>query len=175
MKHPTDTRFIFETIPLVLILCVLIACGINLNRFRGERIETNPEKSRVLIKDGGPHEGTWKTEHLLAFYKYTKNHDTMMLDCSIELDKRRFGTFGIVTHLFFRVNFFDIEGKMIQSKVVWNPGYSSEIRKWSFKSTLKLPSRAKDMGFSYEGSARESMGDEDSGVLSLDFWKSPRD
>lgn len=149
----------------------IVACGVRLNYYKGNIV---PETNRIPLKEGGPHENVWKTKHLSFAYNYTNNRETLLLHCDVDLNKRVFGGMDIVTYIFFTVNFIDMEGKITRSKVIWNPGFSKEVWKWSFKSELDIPQNATGMVFSYVGSARESQGGSvDSGVVTFDFWKSP--
>ena len=153
------------------LLATIVACGVRLSYYKGKTV---PEANRIPLEEGGPHESVWKTKHLSLAYNYTKNRETIRLYCDIELNKRVFGSFDIVTHIFFRVNFIDMEGKITRSKIIWNPGFSENVRKWSFTSELDIPPNATGMVFNYEGSARETQGgSEGPGVNIFDFWISP--
>ena len=84
------------------LLTAIVACGVRLSYHKEKTV---PEANRIPLKEGGPHESVWKTKHLSLVYNYTKNRQTLLLFCDVELNKRVFGGLEIVTHIFFRVNF----------------------------------------------------------------------
>lgn len=155
----------------VFLLVAVVSCGFRPMRIKGQTV---PEAGRIPFKEGGPHESVWTTKDLSLIYRYTKNQNNLSLDCELKLNKNRYGGLAIVNHIYFIVNFIDIEGKIIKTKVAWNPGFTMDVWNWSFTSELDIPPKSTGMVFSYEGSLRESQGGgEDTGVILIDLWRSP--
>jgi hypothetical protein len=169
INHPIQRMLCF--LILAFVLSALAACGFRPMRIKGETV---PAERRIPFKEGGPHESVWTTNDLSLVYRYTKNQNALRLDCELKLNKKKYRGFAIVNHIFFRVNFIDIVGRIIKTKVVWNPGFTMDVWNWTFESDLDIPPKATGMVFSYEGSLRESQGGGvDTGAIVKDFWKSP--
>ena len=126
---------------------------------------------------GGPHQGNWETKQVGFKYSYTRKTEMLYISGDLSLYAASYWTYEIVDSLFFRINFIDSDGKLIESRVLWSTVSNHFIYQWHIKErTLSLPPNTAAVGFSYNGGVREAGGtmpEGEGGGTALDLWYSP--
>ena len=165
MKKHHGSDFNIISIVSLLLLLTLIACQSSQFSYRGKEVV---EESRIVLKQGGPHEGVWKTKDFTFNYTYTREAGKLKISGDLILDDY-YWNMEIMDFIFFRVNYIDSDGKLQDSKPLWSTTYKGWDYEWFIKREIDLPEYAKSIGFSYVGSMRQAGG----GGVQLDLWISP--
>lgn len=150
MKLKTSALVISEIYLLMLMMGVLTACHNNPLSYRGA---TARPDSRINLQEGGPHEGRWQTRDLSVKYRYQRNANTLQLSGIAELENHLKYNFGTLESLKLWVNYLNIEGKVLDYKLILTSEYRQMIRTMNFSHHLKLPPDTAEMAFSYSGHA----------------------
>lgn len=162
-------RTLFFIIPVLS----LTACSGNPFTYEGHVVA---EEDRIEIKEGGPHNGFWKTYDINVDYTYEKKTNALFFTGEISFNKHLMYNFRTLEHFYFRIYFVDEEGKILDGKGLVYSGYRVPLGPLSFQKELPLPDDSVAMVFSYTGSADEQGGGIDSeidGRTDWDFWRSP--
>jgi hypothetical protein len=88
-----------------------------------------PEE-RISLLDGGPHDGTWESSDIILKYQYVNQPDQLTV----------------------WVFFLDAQGKILQTRTVFNTGYlaqtpSERPRKGSTEITFEVPMETNHLAF----------------------------
>ena len=117
---------------LLFLSILLIAC---------QGLQSVAPKDRIALLQGGPHAGSWESSDVFLEYQYVRQPGIIKLGISVKA-KRKFDKFSVW------VSFLDTEGKILETKSVFNSGYrryewmepSMKGRhKGSVEKTLKMP------------------------------------
>ena len=108
-------------LPLVAVL--LMAC-------HGMQTTVAPD-DRIILRDGGPHSGTWESRTMRLDYEYYRQSDEIKLSLRIKIKTR-------ARHEGYRVwvRFIDDQGKILEEKSIW-----------SWDNTLHIPPGAVYLSF----------------------------
>ncbi len=151
---------------LMIIGGALAGCqGIHLT-FNGKTVA--PE-ARIPLKEGGPFSGVWETNQMVFNYIYSWKSGHFEITGDLALGHTLSGFWS--DFIFFRVNFIDEDGKLIESKVARITSSSYRRTSWSVKFNTNTPPETAAMGFCYMGKVRRGSGHDESTSWSL--WKSP--
>ena len=155
---------------LVVIWGILAGCQEAYFTFNGKTVA--PE-ARIPLVEGGPHNGVWETDQMVFNYDYSwkSGYFEISGDLSLGQSLSGFRSDGI----FFRVNFIDKDGKLIESKVAGmadsSHSYEYDRETWSVNFSTNPPPEAAIISFSYFGNARREGGWDEPATYSV--WKSP--
>lgn len=161
LRYPYGLTF------LVLICVGMLACRPSWFSYEGSL--ARPE-GRIVLAQGGPHEGTWHDPDLIVRYRYFRKPNRLQLEGTLELGARLTKSFGEVKHFSVTVVMMDAENRILKTGVLVSVGQGI-IRPWSFRTTVEIPSRVTAMNFSYRGVAFDHA--EEGGKVSSSFWKTP--
>ena len=157
--------FVFGLLLMILGGATAGCQGIHLT-FNGKTVA--PE-ARIPLNEGGPFSGVWETDQMYFDYVYSWKSGYFEISGNLALGHTLSGFRN--DFIFFRVNFIDEEGKLIESKVA-RTITSSYIREgWSVKFNMNTPSETAAIGFCYMGRVRRGSGRDES--TSWNLWKSP--
>ena len=123
-----------------------------------------PIKNRILLKDGGPHQGTWSEKQMTFQYSYTLSGTQLSLSGTINArTSRRF----VVTEMFnLKVYFVNEEGTSIGVNTIATPRTRSRSMRRSINRNIEVPPNAKYIAFGVNARFR----DDD---VSLDIFITP--
>ena len=170
MRLKTNARSISEIYLLILMMAVLTACQKNLLSYRGA---TARHDSRINLQEGGPHEGRWQTRDLSVNYRYQRDANTLRVSGVVELENHLKYNFGMLERLKLWVNYLDVEGKVLDYKLILISDYRQTIRTMTFSYQLQLPPDSTGMAFSYSGRAIDG-GAGNNGAADWRFQYVPR-
>ena len=162
--HHVSNDFLLSIISLLL-LSTLLACQSSPFSYRGKEVA---EESRIVLKQGGPHEGVWKTKDFTFNYTYTREAGKLIISGDLIMDDF-YRNYEIMDFLMFTVNYIDSDGKLQDSKPFWSATYRGWDYEWHIKREIDTPDYAKSIGFSYMGGMRQA----GRGGVQLDLWISP--
>ena len=161
-------QMILKGLIIIPAMVVLVACQGILLTFDGKPVA--PE-ARIVLKTGGPHMGNWETDHLYFNYDYLWKSGSIEFSGDLAL-KYPLLAYEFVDYLFFRINFIDGDGNLIESRVAWSNVYQNNFydhESWSVKFSMNPPPETTAIGFSYMGRLQEAGRDGSDWYL----WKSP--
>ena len=137
---------------LFLFLAILVACQSGLFSSRGKTVE---EDRRLALLQGGPHNGVWQNNGIWVDYQYTLDQKNLQLPGVIELNGYVGYRIRWLDFLTVSVSFLDIEGKILDSKLIYNSGYRLQYgKKLSFKSKAETPPGTTAMAFTASYTAK---------------------
>jgi len=143
------------------VIATLCACQSELFTYKGKMIS---EDRRIIIRDGGPHMENWGMGKVKLDYEYTRHKELFTITGAVDIrGNKKIWTFTL------NVNFADSSGIIIDRKDLASAPYKRMTEKLPFEVSLKLPSDAVYMSFSYSGT---SSGTGNSGSPN-DFWVAP--
>ena len=121
---------------LLFLSILLIAC---------QSLQRVAPKDRIALLEGGPHAGSWESNDVFLEYQYVRQTRTIKFDISIKA-KRKFDQLSVW------VSFLDTEGKILETKSVYNTGYrlrSSGKRRYkgSVQKTFEMPMETNHLAF----------------------------
>ena len=115
---------------------LLIACA---------SVQVIEPEARIALMGGGPHAGTWESSDVILKYEYVNEPGliTMIIDGKAK---------GKYDQLTVWVFFLNAEGKVLQSRTVFNTGYLAQTpaerpRKGSTKITFEVPMETQKLAF----------------------------
>lgn len=170
MKNNSNYKTFFVGTIFIIIWGFLAGCQEIYFTFNGETVA--PE-ARIPLVEGGPHNGVWETDQMVFNYDYSWKSGYFEISGDLSLGESLYGFQS--DGIFFRVNFIDKEGKLIDSKVAGvansSNSYVYDNEAWSVNFNTKPPPEAVTIGFSYIGNARRANGWDEPATLGV--WKSP--
>ena len=92
---------------LVFLSILLIGC---------QGLQTIAPKDRIVLLQGGPHTGSWESSDVFLKYEYIRPPDTIKLGINLKA-KTKFDQLSVW------VSFLDTEGKILETKSIYNSGY----------------------------------------------------
>ena len=92
----------------ILFLSILLIACQGLQKFAPE--------DRIALRQGGPHAGSWESTDVLMKYQYVGQPGVIKLGIQAKA-KRKYNQLTIW------VSFLDTDGKILESKTVYNSGY----------------------------------------------------
>ena len=119
---------------LIFLSVLLVACQ-GLQRFAPE--------DRIALRPDGPHAGSWQSTDVLMKYQYIRQPGMIKLSIQAKA-KRKYNQLTIW------VSFLDTEGKVFESKTVYNSGYRQGFSRrytGSVEKTLELPTETNYLAF----------------------------
>ena len=148
---------IINQILMISIIITVTACSTHIGNWKGA--VATPE-SRVALREGGPHRGSFQTIDLSLNYEYTRNQNNLLLSGFVQLTGRLSTNYEYVDYFFLTINFLDGEGRMLERQTAMT--HKSVYRiddKWYFKRTLITPPETVTFAFSYKGRVVEAEQD----------------
>lgn len=115
---------------------LLIAC---------QGVQVIEPEARISLLDSGPHAGTWESSDVILKYQYVNEPGLITMN----IDGEAKGKYDQLTVWVF---FLDAEGKVLQSRTVFNTGYlaqtpSERPRKGSTEISFEVPMETKKLAF----------------------------
>ena len=150
MNRNQKRLFIIEGLILSVLFGALVGCKSIIIDYHGKTV---PEPNRIALLEGGPHRGDWKSKDLSFQYNYLRKSDILSLTGDLALNKEDYWSCEFIDYLYFRANFLDSDGKILESRVILNNSYPYQggPHKWSIQSDLQLPLNTAAVSFSYMG------------------------
>ncbi len=137
MEFGKSVFFTIMRYVLIIFLVSIAACQSSLFSYRGRTVE--PDRQLALL-EGGPHEGSWQTFDLTVEYQYEKKAGQLQLAGVAELSDHYKYNYETLDHFYLTLFFLDIEGKVLDSKLVLNAISSDLDDEFYFKKNLQIPS-----------------------------------
>jgi hypothetical protein len=137
-------------------LVSIVACQGSLFSYRGRTVE--PDR-RIDLLEGGLHEGSWQTFDLTIEYQYEKKADKLQLSGVAELSDHYKYNYESLDNFYLTAFFLDIEGKVLEGKLVLNAITSEPDDKFSFKKSLEIPPGTVSISFHDMFQVREALRD----------------
>jgi hypothetical protein len=111
---------------LIFFLFLLIAC-------QGVQTTVAPQ-NRIALLQGGPHTGSWESIDVFIEYQYVKQPGTIKLNLGGHA-KRGYDQLSVW------VLFLDAQGKILDSKTVFNSGFRQRLTRdrSSIEKTFEIP------------------------------------
>ncbi len=102
-------------------------------------------QDRIALSQGGPHAGSWESKDVFLEYQYVRQPGIIKLGIRAKA-KRKYDQLSVW------VSFLDTEGKILETKSVYNSGYrlrSSGMRgyKGSVEKTFEMPMETNHLAF----------------------------
>ena len=102
-------------------------------------------EDRIALLEGGPHAGSWESNDVFLEYQYVNQSGIIKLNIQGKA-KRMYDQLEIW------VSFCDAEGKILETKSVYNSGYLTKPldkrpRKVSIEKTFKIPLGTNHLAF----------------------------
>ncbi len=121
---------------LLFLSILLIAC---------QGVQTVEPQERISLLQGGPHAGTWESSDVVLEYQYVNQPGIIKLSIQGET-KRKYDQLSVW------VLFLDAQGKILETKTVFNSGYlaqtpSERQRKDSIEKTFDVPVETNHLAF----------------------------
>ena len=119
-----------------LLVILVIAC---------QGIQTIEPKERISLLDGGPHSGTWESSDVVLAYQYV--NQTGKIKLAIQGKAK-----GKYDQLSVWVLFLDSQGKILETRTVFNTGYLAQTpterpRKGSIEKTFEVSVETNHLAF----------------------------
>ncbi len=119
-----------------LLALLMIACA---------GVQVIEPEARISLLGGGPHTGMWESSDVRLNYEYV--NEPGLITMNIQGEAR-----GKYDQLTVWVFFLDAEGKVLQSRTVFNTGYLAQTpterpRKGGTKITFEIPMETKKLAF----------------------------
>ncbi|MBN1932041.1 MAG: hypothetical protein JW786_10590 [Desulfobacterales bacterium] len=171
----TKSHYGFKGIVSFLLMVGCLACQ---GRFYGYQGAVVGREYRILLLEGGPHQGSWRTNDLTIYYGYSKKLLRVELSGRVELAGYLQKSFSQIENFFLTLHFLDSAGTVLKSSVLLTAGYRQEIEKLSFNRLIEVVPETAAIVFSYKGRVREGSGTDslrDGDAITWDFWKAPFD
>ena len=133
----------FKKAPSAAFKCGFVFLSILLIACQG--LQYVAPKDRIALLQGGPHAGTWESKDVFLEYQYVKQSGTIKLDISLRA-KSKFDQLSVW------ISFLDTEGKILETKGVYNSGYrleSSAERQYKTRveKTFEVPMETNHVAF----------------------------
>jgi hypothetical protein len=148
--------FIIKWYFVLISLVSIVACQGSLFSYRGRTVE--PDR-RIDLLEGGLHEGSWQTFDLTIEYQYEKKADKLQLSGVAELSDHYKYNYESLDNFYLTAFFLDIEGKVLEGKLVLNAITSEPDDKFSFKKSLEIPPGTVSISFHDMFQVREALRD----------------
>jgi len=152
---------------VIFIIGGLTACQASRLSYLGAAAAPN---DRIVLEQGGPHEGTWQAPDLFVPYRYHREANTLQLSGLVNLDNLG-ATYPVLERLHLWVNFIDLDGRVLDYKLISVSPYRKGVENLSFSHHLEMPPATAGMAFSYQGRVMDGGGSEGT---SWDFSHFPR-
>ena len=113
---------------LLFLSILLIGC---------QGLQTIAPKDRIALLQGGPHTGSWESSDVLLKYEYVRQPGLIKLGIDLEA-KDKFDQLSVW------VSFLDTEGKILETKSIYNSGYRRDLSmnrrvEGSVEKTFEVP------------------------------------
>lgn len=121
---------------LLFLSLLLITC---------QGLQTIAPKDRIDLLQGGPHAGSWESNDVFLEYEYVRQSGRIKLGISVKA-KLKFDQLSVW------VSFLDTEGKILETKSVYNSGYRLGLslkrrNKTSVEKTFEMPLGTNQLAF----------------------------
>lgn len=150
-------------------LTLLVSCHTRFVPFQGMQIA---EQNQIRLNEGGGYQGSWVSEDVIIYYRYTKRPTHLHISGTIDFTDSLKNTYTGLEHFFLWLHLIDDENKIVGFKRIDQKVLSYPIEKAPFDADIEISAGIKAITFSYSGSATENSED---GNLMMDFWKLPGD
>ena len=129
----------------------LLFCSMVLATCQGLQI-TVAAQDRIPLLQGGPHTGSWESNDVSLEYQYVAQESTFKLNIGGEA-KRKYDQLSI------RIKFFDAQGKVLETKSVFNSGFRMKLardKNSAVEKTFEIPKSSTQ--FTFQSMATERVG-----------------
>ena len=99
-------------------------------------------QDRIPLLQGGPHTGSWESSDVSLEYQYVAQEGTFKLNIGGEA-KRKYDQLSVW------IKFFDAQGKVLETKSVFNSGFRRELSrgKDAIEKTFEIPTGSTQFAF----------------------------
>jgi len=99
-------------------------------------------QDRIPLLQGGPHTGSWESSDVILEYQYVAQEGSFKLNISGEA-KRKYDQLSVW------IKFFDAQGKVLETKSVFNSGFRRELSrgKDAIEKTFEIPKNSTQFAF----------------------------
>ena len=106
-------------------------------------------QDRIPLLQGGPHTGAWESNDVSLEYQYVAQEGTFKLNIGGEA-KRKYDQLSVW------IKFFDEQGKVLETKSVFNSGFRTELSrgKGAIEKTFEMPTGSTQFAFQSMGKER---------------------
>jgi hypothetical protein len=103
---------------------------------------TAAAQDRIPLLQGGPHAGSWESSDVILEYQYVAQEGTFKLNIGGNA-KRKYDQLSV------RIKFFDAQGKVLETKSVFNSGFRIELSrgKDAIEKTFEIPISSTQFAF----------------------------
>jgi hypothetical protein len=108
-------------------------------------------QDRIPLLQGGPHTGSWESSDVILEYQYVAQEGSFKLNISGEA-KRKYDQLSVW------IKFFDAQGKVLETKSVFNSGFRMELSrgKNAIEKTFEIPTGSTQ--FAFQSMLKERLG-----------------
>ncbi len=108
-------------------------------------------QDRIPLLQGGPHTGSWESNDVSLEYQYVAQEGTFKLNIGGEA-KRKYDQLSVW------IKFFDAQGKVLETKSVFNSGFRRELSrgKDAIEETLEIPTNSTQ--FTFQSMLKDRLG-----------------
>ena len=108
-------------------------------------------QDRIALLQGGPHAGSWESNDVFLEYQYVAQGGTFKLNIGGEA-KRKYDQLSVW------IKFFDEQGKVLETKSVFNSGFRMELSrgKDAIEKTFEIPKSSTQ--FAFQSMLKERIG-----------------
>ena len=167
----------FKAAGLFLIIIMLVACAGRLTTYDGSWVA---EDKRIILQDGGPHEGNWQTRDVAIEYAYQQKPQNLQISGVVKLGRYLTNGYRTLDFLILDVFTLDADGIVLSSELMLNYGYRRDLDfagEISIVNQLALPPDAAAIAFGYRGRVSEGSGTVPRGGggegIAWEFWEIP--
>ena len=99
-------------------------------------------QDRIPLLQGGPHTGSWESSDVILEYQYVAQEGSFKLNIGGEA-KRKYDQLSVW------IKFFDAQGKVLETKSVFNSGFRMELSrgKNAIEKTFEIPTGSTQFAF----------------------------
>ena len=108
-------------------------------------------QDRIALLQGGPHAGSWESNDVFLEYQYVAQGGTFKLNIGGEA-KRKYDQLSVW------IKFFDAQGKVLQTKSVFNSGFRMKLSKGrdAIEKTFEIPTGSTQ--FTFQSMLKDRLG-----------------
>ncbi|MFH1575232.1 MAG: hypothetical protein ABIG68_14715 [Acidobacteriota bacterium] len=166
MKYTNDRRSFRARAGMIALMAGLLLGCVADKHLIGAAVHP---RDRIPIRDGGPHNGVYRTEDVTLHYQYEKGASEIQVEGRLEYDAGLSYTYRMLDYFFMDIYFLGPGSRVLDHRVFLQADQIDGFDPLSANRRFPLPPGADAVAFGYRGKTR---GESTLGA-GFDFWRSP--